>query len=128
MAPSWRRCYVIERSCSKHDKYNLEIVVRYCEDIGHLIKLHGSDEEDFRENISLQYSCVFALEQIGEHVKQLSSELIIAHPEFDWRGPAGMRDKLAHAYDYIDLSWVRSTVLDDVPILEKVCRDILSGS
>ncbi|MCL2145582.1 MAG: DUF86 domain-containing protein [Methanomassiliicoccaceae archaeon] len=89
--------------------------------------LHGSDETDFQENISLQYSSVFALEQIGEHIKRLSSELRDAHPEVDWKGASGLRDRIAHQYENIDLSWIRFTVLDEIPVLEKACRNILDG-
>ncbi|MDR1690799.1 MAG: DUF86 domain-containing protein [Candidatus Methanoplasma sp.] len=105
---------------------NIRVIVKYCEDLEYLTKVHGSDEDDFQENISLQYSCVFSLEQIGEHIKRLSSVLKDAHPEVDWRGASGMRDKIAHRYDSMDLSWIRLTILNDIPILENVCRNILS--
>jgi uncharacterized protein with HEPN domain len=90
-------------------------MIRYCEDIGYLVKLHGSDETDFQENISLQYGCAFSLEQIGEHVKRISSELRDAYPEIDWKGVAGLRDNIAHRYDGIVIPRMRSTVLNEVP-------------
>jgi uncharacterized protein with HEPN domain len=85
---------VTERSCSKRDIENLRVIIGFCDDIEHLVDIHGSDERDFKGNISLQYSCVFSIIQIGEHVKRLSSELKKEYPEIDWKGVAGLRDKL----------------------------------
>lgn len=114
-------------SCSRLDLENLKSIVRYCEDIDYLIKLHGSDESDFQD-ISLQYSCVFSLIQIGEHVKRLSSEFKEEHPDIDWRGIAGLRDLITHQYDEINISRVRSTVLNRIPTLENECRSIINES
>jgi len=61
---SKRRCFVREESCSKRDAENLKVIVKFYEDIVFLVKLHGSDENDFHDNISLQYSCVFSIIQI----------------------------------------------------------------
>jgi uncharacterized protein with HEPN domain len=97
----------------------------FCEDIEYLIRVHGSGESDFKDNISLQYSCVFSITQIGEHVKRLSQELKDKYPEINWKGVAGLRDKIAHQYGTIDVSWVRSSALNEIPVLKNVCRKIL---
>ena len=116
-----------EGSYSEHDIGNLQVIIGFCEDIEYLVKLHGSDEMDFKDNISLQYSCVFSIIQIGEHIKRLSLKLKDEHPEIDWKGVAGLRDKIVHRYGNIDISWVRHSVLNDVPFLENVCRNILKS-
>ena len=112
-------------SCSKRDVENLRIIIGFCRDIELLTEIHGRSEKDFRENISLQYGCVFSLEQIGEHVKRLSSGLKDKYSETDWKGVAGLRDRIVHSYGSIDLSWIRSSVMEEVPILEAVCETIL---
>ena len=114
-----------EELCSKHDVENLRIIIGFCKDIKLLTELHGQSETAFRENISLQYGCVFSLEQIGEHVKRLSSELKNKYSETDWKGVAGLRDKIVHNYGSIDLSWIRASVTDEVPVLKTVCEKIL---
>jgi uncharacterized protein with HEPN domain len=110
---------VTGKSFSKRDSEQLSTIIRYCEDIRYFIDLYGSDEESFCENRSLQYGCVFPLLQIGEHVKRISSELKDERPEIDWKKIAGMRDFIAHNYADIDISRVRLTVLDKIPLLEK---------
>jgi len=114
------------KSCSKREVGNLQVIIGYCEDINHLTLLHGSSESDFHENISLQYSCVFSLIQIGEAIKRLPSELRDENKEVDWKGLAGLRDKIAHAYGEVDIGMIRTTVLDEVPFLEKICRNLIA--
>jgi uncharacterized protein with HEPN domain len=118
---------VTERSYSKRDIENLQAIIKYCGDIEELITLHGSDEEDFQENLSLQYSCAFSLIQIGEHVKRLSDIIRDAHKEVDWRGAAAMRDFTAHNYMRINIPRMRTTLLEEVPLLKKECIIILEN-
>lgn len=115
------------RSYSKRDVENLRAILKFCEDIEYFVQLYGSDEIAFQEDLALQYSCVFSLMQIGEHVKRLSSELKDEHPEIDWKNAAGMRDFIAHNYANIDIPRVRSTVIGKIPSLRDVCQLILDG-
>lgn len=115
------------RSCSKRDIENLQAIIRYCEDIEYLVSLHGSDEEDFFDNISLQYGCAFSLIQIGEHTKLLSVEFKETYPEIDWRGVAAMRDFTVHNYPKVHIPRMRSTVLEEVPLLKEMCQNIMCG-
>jgi uncharacterized protein with HEPN domain len=51
---------------------------------------------------------------IGEAVKRLSEEFRARHPEIPWARIAGMRDKLIHQYDAVDLDEVWKTVTKDI--------------
>jgi uncharacterized protein with HEPN domain len=118
---------VTGRSYSDRDADRLQTILKYCTDIQDLVRSYGSDEEDLKDNLAFQYSCAFAIMQIGEHIKHLSSELKDGHPEIDWKNAAGMRDIIAHRYLEVDLSRMRYTILNKMPALEKKCRHILSG-
>jgi uncharacterized protein with HEPN domain len=54
---------------------------------------------------------------LGEAVKRLSEEFRHHHPEIRWRLIAGMRDKLIHEYDTVDLEEVWRTATADIPQL-----------
>ncbi len=57
------------------------------------------------------------LSEIGEAVKLLPPELLARHPEVDWRGWAGLRDVVSHQYFSLELSRLRPTILEDLPLL-----------
>lgn len=54
---------------------------------------------------------------VGEAVKRLSEEFREQHPNLPWRLMAGMRDKLIHEYDEVDIEEVWRTVQNDLPEL-----------
>ncbi len=54
---------------------------------------------------------------IGEAAKRLSLPFRSAHPGVPWAEIAGMRDRLIHNYDEVDLDVVWDTIQRDVPVL-----------
>src|SRR5450631_4804111 len=59
----------------------------------------------------------FQIAILGEAVKRLSAELQRTHAEIPWRKIAGMRDRLIHGYNDIDVDELWNTAIRDVPIL-----------
>ena len=45
-----------------------------------------------------------------------------------WKQIKGMRDKIAHGYEVIDLDKVWDTALLDIPILKTYCENILTSN
>ncbi|MDR1691061.1 MAG: DUF86 domain-containing protein [Candidatus Methanoplasma sp.] len=111
---------------SKRDAEYLKIIIGFCDDIDELIRLHGSDEEDFYK-ISLQYGCIFSLIQIGEYVKRLSKSLTAEHSNIDWGAAAKMRDFVVHNYMDVNILRLRSTVLTDIPSFRENCQSIIDS-
>jgi uncharacterized protein with HEPN domain len=54
---------------------------------------------------------------IGEAAKRLSAPFRRAHPEIPWSDIAGMRDRLIHGYDSVDITVVWETLTRDLPRL-----------
>jgi len=62
----------------------------------------GLSLESFQRN-EMAYDAVLRnLEIIGEAAKSIPPEIRDRYPEVDWRGVAGLRDLLAHAYFGLD--------------------------
>ena len=55
------------------------------------------------------------MEVLGEAVKRLPVELTARHPAVDWRGIAGMRDRVSHGYDAVDYDLLWQAVQIRVP-------------
>lgn len=66
----------------------------------------------------------FQIAILGEAVKRLSAELQSTHSEIPWRKIAGMRDRLIHGYNDIDVDELWNTAIRDVPALLAQLRRI----
>jgi uncharacterized protein with HEPN domain len=77
------------------------------------------DEAAFLEDEKTQSAVTHQILVIGEAVKRLSPEFRQSHPEVPWNDMAGMRDRLIHAYDVVDIEEVWRTATRDVPSLLK---------
>jgi uncharacterized protein with HEPN domain len=68
------------------------------------------------------------VEIISEASRHLPDELKARHPEIPWPKVAGIGNVLRHDYERVahDVLW--HVVRDDLPLLEKVCREELARS
>ncbi len=81
--------------------------------------------EKFKENYQINFAVVRALEIIGEAAKRLPKTLRNQHPEIPWSDMAGMRDRIIHGYDNVNLKIVWDTVKNRIPKLKPQIQQIL---
>ena len=79
--------------------------------------ISGLDEATFMADIKTQSAVLHQLMVMGEAVKRLGPEVRAQQPQIPWALIAGMRDKLIHGYDMVDLDRVWNTAHKDVPNL-----------
>ena len=77
------------------------------------------EKRAFLDDPKTQSAVLHQLLILGEAAKRLSTEFREQHPGIPWKKLAGMRDKLIHEYDDVDLVEVWKTVRSDVPRLLK---------
>ncbi len=70
---------------------------------------------------------VYCLQIIGEAVKNIPEDTRMAYPNIQWKKIAGMRDVLIHHYWGIDLEIVQMTVINRLPELKTVVKQILEN-
>lgn len=85
----------------------------------------GVDETVFMSDYKTQSAIMHQLMVMGEAVKRLSPELRARYSGIPWSLIAGMRDRLIHAYDVIDMSEVWKTITSDVPNLLTMIEPLL---
>ncbi len=67
------------------------------------------------------------VEIVGEAAKNLPSELRDRHRAVDWRGMAGLRDVVAHAYFGISSIVLWDILRVDVPLIKSGVADVLAA-
>jgi uncharacterized protein with HEPN domain len=90
------------------------------------ILVEGFTYEEFETDFRTNFAVVRALEIIGEAVRRLPVSLREQYPELPWRGMAGMRDRIIHGYDTVDLRIVWDVVKQDIPEIRPQIQMILA--
>jgi uncharacterized protein with HEPN domain len=102
----------------------------YLQDILNAIELAESFVTDmtfneFQVDTKTSFAVIRALEIIGEATKSIPGPIRAQYAEIPWKGFAGMRDKLIHAYFGVNLEVVWDTIQQDLPPLRLVVEQIL---
>lgn len=91
------------------------------------ITIRDIDFDMFSENFIRNFAVARALEIVGEAAKRLPPGIREAYPEIPWREMAGMRDRIIHGYDNVNLQIMWDVVKKDIPrikpLLQKVLQD-----
>ena len=88
---------------------------------------HGKSRDDLRLNRTLQLALVRLVEIVGEVATRVSEEGQQRYPSIPWQYARGMRNRLVHGYDKIDLDVLWDTIEYDLPPLIAELRHILSS-
>ena len=79
--------------------------------------LEGIVLDEFLRDTKLQDSVIRRLEIIGEAAGRVSAQFREKHPEIPWSEMRGMRNRMIHHYDDVDLHIVWNTAQDNIPQL-----------
>jgi uncharacterized protein with HEPN domain len=108
---------------SRHDPVTvLQQIVESCEEVA--ILLEGADHPALAENRLLELAVLRLLEMIGEAVTRLPEDLRNRYSEIPWGEVVGLRNRLIHGYDSVDLEIVERIVAEDLPDLLQQVREI----
>jgi len=95
----------------------IDSVISYCESV---------DYEEFTSDTKLNEACVFNLLQIGEMCnKDLSDNFKEKFNTIPWRQIYGLRNRIVHGYDDVQLNIIWETIIDDLPTLSLNLKNIL---
>jgi uncharacterized protein with HEPN domain len=88
--------------------------------------LEGVTYEQFEADFRINFAVIRALEIVGEAAKRLPLNLREQYPDIPWKVMAGMRDRIIHGYDVVDLQIVWDVVKRDIPQVKPQIRRILA--
>lgn len=81
--------------------------------------------EEFQDSELITAAVERKIEIIGEAAKNVSQKIRTQYPEMDWKGIAGMRDIVAHAYRKVRTEELWNTIKQDIPPLIERVKHIL---
>lgn len=74
----------------------------------------GMSFDDFEKDVKTQFAVIRCFEIIGEATKRLPDDLLQEYPHIPWKAMAGMRDRLVHGYDSINIPLIWRTIKSDI--------------
>lgn len=89
--------------------------------------VQGRRRDDLKRDRMLQHALVRVVEIVGEAATRVSEEGQQRFPSIPWQYARGMRNRLVHGYDRIDLDVLWDTVQHDLPPLIVELRRILGN-
>ena len=79
--------------------------------------IQNLDYDEFSKKEMIVEACAFNLGQLGELSHKLSSEFQNDYLNIPWKSIYGMRNKIIHDYEGVNLKVVWETVSEDLPQL-----------
>ena len=73
--------------------------------------------DSFSGNSMLMEACVFNLSQIGELSGKLDDTFVNEHTDMPWRELRGLRNRIVHDYEGVNLMLVWDIIREDLPDL-----------
>ena len=98
------------------NKVIVEKIIQHVSKIMDYIK--DTEYDDFINNSILVEACVFNLSQIGELANKIESEFEKNNPDIPWRVMYGLRNKIVHDYEGVNLVLIWDIVKEDLPLLD----------
>ncbi len=87
----------------------------------------GYDRADLDANLMLRYAIIYLIEVIGEAARRVSASTRDQYRQIPWSDIVGMRNRLAHGYDDIDLDLLWDTVIIDLPPLITMLESVIDA-
>ena len=85
----------------------------------------GCAYNDFLADTKLVDACVFNLSQIGELCRAVDDAYARAHSEIPWREMYGLRNRIIHDYEGVNLRLVWEIISEDVPVLMEALEKLI---
>lgn len=93
-----------------------EKVIGYCSEYSY---------ERFAADSVMVEACVFNLSQLGELCRLVDDDFSKVHPEVPWREMYGLRNRIVHDYEGVNLQLVWEIIREDLPELQRSLQKLI---
>jgi len=87
--------------------------------------IKGKERSDLGRERMLELSLIRLIAVVGEAATRVTDEGQAKYPSIPWRQVVGMRNRLIHGYDQVDLHILWDTIEEDLPPLITELEKIL---
>ena len=101
-------------------------MIKYVDELNEFIE--GYSKEQFIQDKKTINASVFNLSQIGELANKVSDELITENSSVEWKGLKGLRNRIVHDYDGINLNMIWDFLETELNDLKNKLKEILKKS
>ena len=98
------------------DRILLQKIIIYINDVKKYV--NNMKAEDFLDDKKTMTACAFSVSQIGELAKEISDDTQNKYKEIPWPAIKGMRNKIVHDYENVDLAVLWGTIEKSLPDLK----------
>jgi uncharacterized protein len=106
------------------DRSSLLDIVKFARNIVEITQ--EMDRAQLESDLIKQSAVLYQISILGEAVKRLSQTFRSQYPDIPWKKIAGMRDKVTHQYDRVELDIVWDVVQNNIPELIATLEPLLS--
>ena len=85
----------------------------------------GYTYDSFCVDTKLVEACVFNLSQMGELCHIADASFMKRHPEIPWNEMYGLRNRIVHDYDGVNLHLVWEIIREDIPVLRDTLEKLI---
>lgn len=105
------------------DRIIIQKIISYIDDIEQYVT--GLEAKDFLDDKKTITACAFTVSQIGEIVKEITTDTMNKYNFIPWNSIRGMRNRIVHDYENIDLSVLWGTIRKSLPELKDKLKEII---
>jgi uncharacterized protein with HEPN domain len=84
------------------------------------------DEKMFNKDIKTQAAVLYEISVLGEAMRRISPEFQQQYPQIPYREIIGMRNKLVHDYEGININIIWEVIQTNIPDLIRILEKIVS--
>ena len=100
------------------DRIIIQKIIGYIDDVEKYVE--GLDARNFFDDKKTITACAFTVSQ-----KEISEETINQYNTIPWKSIRGMRNRIIHDYENVDLSVLWGTIKESLPELKDKLKDII---
>jgi uncharacterized protein with HEPN domain len=109
---------------TRHDpKVSMHQMLDYAREA--VVMAHGRARSDLDADRQFALAVTHLLELVGEAASRVPPEDQERHPAVPWRQLVGLRNRLIHGYDEVDLDILWAIIAEDIPPLVAILEECL---